>query len=564
MKKTQLTGKWKQLGTHTELFEWAASRLCTTKDELDAVGERELVVLQVFESKEVNKTKEASFGMVLSCKKLFRNFLTAAAYGDLVSISCDGTYRLTDAGWTLINLGVVGVIYDEKERQFHQRFYPCAFGFVRTECELAYEALFESVNRCVYNCLGMELKPTVGVADHAVCIAAALGKAWPEMVFVTCWPHVSRKCLATKKKSMLSDKEFLVSVVKTDINSLYKCTSYKHFKALSAKLMTKWRNKGEARYADWFTDTYLTAPFDSWFVGASTLPGSLPQQQGIESFHKSIRAHMGLYLRAAMVYFLEFSMGQIIHFCCAHRAPEEIRPFAEAPLLHSQLTKAKAITLDITKFYVVQTQCLQTFYINRKDHFDQRVTKALTKRYDKAQDQSLYRVRVSAKIKFEKLRALPKVNSDTAQLFRKKYSCECKAYVMSGWVCSHVLAAAAIKQHLNIDEIQAGIPHRRRPGRPRKELSCLVRDSLEAAEGDDTRSTGPTARLKRHLEKYPSEAIGYKALHRFKTSLPESPKEFQISCFSGVVTSVQADNKPVTWTITFTDADSHDVEVDDS
>ncbi|EEY68647.1 uncharacterized protein PITG_21912 [Phytophthora infestans T30-4] len=134
---------------------------------------------------------------------------------------------------------------------------------------------------------------------------------------------------------------------------------------------------------------------------------------------------------------------------------------------------------------------------------------------------------------------------------------------MSGWVCSHVLAAAAIKQHLNIDEIQAGIPHRRRPGRPRKELRCLVRDSLEAAEGDDTRSTGPTARLKRHLEKYPSEAIGYKSLHRFKTSLPESPKEFQISCFSGVVTSVQADNKPVTWTITFTDADSHDVEVDE-
>ncbi|EEY53021.1 uncharacterized protein PITG_19896 [Phytophthora infestans T30-4] len=126
MKKKQLTGKWKQLGTHTELFEWAASRLCTTKDEFDAVGERELVVLQVFESTEVNKTKEASFGMVLSCKKILRNFLTAAAYGDPVSISCDGTYRLTDAGWTLINLGVVGVIYDEKERQFHQRFYPCA------------------------------------------------------------------------------------------------------------------------------------------------------------------------------------------------------------------------------------------------------------------------------------------------------------------------------------------------------------------------------------------------------------------------------------------------------
>ncbi|EGZ29164.1 hypothetical protein PHYSODRAFT_309671 [Phytophthora sojae] len=135
-KKDQVKGKWKQLSSHDELFEWAASRLCSSKEEFDAVEERELVVLDVFQSNEAQETKETTYGMDLSCKRLLQNFKTADDDGDPVSLSCDGTYRLTDAGWTLINIGVVGVVYDAKERQHHQRFYPGVFGFVRTHIEL--------------------------------------------------------------------------------------------------------------------------------------------------------------------------------------------------------------------------------------------------------------------------------------------------------------------------------------------------------------------------------------------------------------------------------------------
>ncbi|KAE9039334.1 hypothetical protein PR001_g7542 [Phytophthora rubi] len=262
-KTEQIKGKWKQLSSHDELFEWAASGLCKNKDNFDSVDEREVLVLDVFRSKDVSDTNESSFGMVLSCKRLLQNFGIAAADGDPVSISCDGTYRLTNA------------------------------------------------------------------------------------------------------------------------------------------------------------------------------------------------------------------------------------------------------------------------------------------------------------VRLDKLEALPNVTNDMIQLFRRKYSCECKAYVQSGWVCSHVLAAASINEHLNLKEVQAGIPHRRLPGRPRKELSCLIRDTLEASEAEDAVFKGPAARLKRHLKKYPTEAIGYKALHRFTTSLPETRGQFQTSCFDGFVSSVQAADDPVTWTISFTDGQTHDVLLDE-
>lgn len=147
--------------------------------------------------------------------------------------------------------------------------------------------------------------------------------------------------------------------------------------------------------------------------------------------------------------------------------------------------------------------------------------------------------------------------------FWRKYTCDCKSYIASGWVCSDVLAAAAINKHINLDEIRAGIPHRRRPGRPREELSCLIRDNVGATDDDNAVVSGPAGRLKRQLTKYPTEAIGYKALHRFATSEADAPEQSQLSYFCGMVTSVQAEEDPITWNISFSDGNTHDVTIDE-
>eukprot|EP00644_Phytophthora_capsici_P016564 jgi/Phyca11/124089/e_gw1.52.357.1 len=109
--------KWRNLDHYDELFEWAASKICKTRGDMEAAGDCDLVVLSVFRSKELLQ----SLHVVFDC-------------GDPISVSCDGTYKLHQGGWTLVNFGVMGVIYDSAKREFRQRFFPCLFGFVRTEC----------------------------------------------------------------------------------------------------------------------------------------------------------------------------------------------------------------------------------------------------------------------------------------------------------------------------------------------------------------------------------------------------------------------------------------------
>ncbi|ETL37712.1 hypothetical protein L916_10642 [Phytophthora nicotianae] len=140
------------------------------------------------------------------------------------------------------------------------------------------------------------------------------------------------------------------------------------------------------------------------------------------------------------------------------------------------------------------------------------------------------------------MEALPEVRTSVVATFRSKYSCECKAYISSGWICSHELVAAAINRHLNLAEVQAGIPHRQR---------------------ENAVYAGPRGRLRRHLAQYPTEAVECKALHHFLTSSSEAPAETHGSCYTGCVTSGQLEADPIKWTISFSDGQTHDVILDE-
>ncbi|KAF4038282.1 hypothetical protein GN244_ATG09630 [Phytophthora infestans] len=111
-------------------------------------------------------------------------------------------------------------------------------------------------------------------------------------------------------------------------------------------------------------------------------------------------------------------------------------------------------------YQIVSTQRLQKFDINWKANFDHRAPASLTQRYEQAQDHSVYRVCLSAKVKYDKLHALPDVK---VQHLQRKYNCKCKGKLMLSWVCSNVLTAASINDHINLKEVQAGILYRRLP-----------------------------------------------------------------------------------------------------
>ncbi|KAG1707853.1 hypothetical protein DVH05_024504 [Phytophthora capsici] len=514
-KRQKVEMKWRNLDHYDELFEWAASKICKTRGDMEAAGDCDLVVLSVFRSKELLQ----SLHVVFDC-------------GDPISVSCDGTYKLHQGGWTLVNFGVMGVIYDSAKREFRQRFFPCLFGFVRTECLPAYQAIFSEAKRCAREFFGFDLQPATGSMDGCTSISSAYKSIWPGITLITCWPHVFRNC--TTKTHALKDKAFMKKTIIPDLKRMHLSTSHRHFKALSKSIVNSWRKSGEGDFADEFEKTYLVAPFDSWYVGAAQNPGMLAQQQGIESYNKSIKNDMDVSLRATTSYFLENTIPLILKWSCKHRTSAEIRLFAEAPLLHDQLTKAAALQ-DPTKYYLTNHKTRETLYFNRSSHFKQKATKTLAARYDKYQDHSLYRVRVQHSTAFTGLQLEPTIQADTIKQFRTKY------------------ASAAINEDLNLKEAQTKTQERRRPGRPHKKLHCLVRDRVQATEAENDRAGGPDAKLRRRLTVRPSDALGLRVLHKFQTAEAGQTDNPQSSIFRGIVTSFQPESKPPTWTIFFQD-----------
>lgn len=57
--------------------------------------------------------------------------------------------------------------------------------------------------------------------------------------------------------------------------------SQEMFNAIGESFVAVMERHGEAKFAAWFKEQYLTAPWDTWWVGASGLPGLLPNNNPV-------------------------------------------------------------------------------------------------------------------------------------------------------------------------------------------------------------------------------------------------------------------------------------------
>ncbi|EGZ21233.1 hypothetical protein PHYSODRAFT_465764, partial [Phytophthora sojae] len=123
----------------TTLQNWAAGRLCQSRDEFigvdatDAAAMNALIVLDEFEHL-VTVASEAvpSMGIIVTSRAVFRNVAHAVRdQGDTLVLSTDGTYRIHFGGWTLVDRG--GVSVERSGTDYVQRFRPWLYMFVRTE-----------------------------------------------------------------------------------------------------------------------------------------------------------------------------------------------------------------------------------------------------------------------------------------------------------------------------------------------------------------------------------------------------------------------------------------------
>lgn len=77
-----------------------------------------------------------------------------------------------------------------------------------------------------------------------------------------------------------------------DITDLHGCRSVQQFDALADLMLADWDASGEEVIGDYFKTEYLTHPFNRWSVTAGGIPTSNPNQNSIESYHKT--NHYGL------------------------------------------------------------------------------------------------------------------------------------------------------------------------------------------------------------------------------------------------------------------------------
>jgi hypothetical protein len=74
-----------------------------------------------------------------------------------------------------------------------------------------------------------------------------------------------------------------------DIEHLHFARSQKQFVALGVLMLNRWRMDKLNDLANWFEATYLTEPYNHWSVTSSGIPGVMPNQNPIESFHRDIK-----------------------------------------------------------------------------------------------------------------------------------------------------------------------------------------------------------------------------------------------------------------------------------
>jgi hypothetical protein len=120
---------------------------------------------------------------------------------------------------------------------------------------------------------------------------------WPGIKVLTCWPHIAWKG-SHENMRILVNKDQMPRCV-ADLRRLADCRSQAMFDAVGKFILRLLTVLPEVAYATWLNNQYLTPPWNVWFRTVSGIPGVQPSSQPQESYHKSIKKHSGIRLRAA-------------------------------------------------------------------------------------------------------------------------------------------------------------------------------------------------------------------------------------------------------------------------
>ena len=98
----------------------------------------------------------------------------------------------------------------------------------------------------------------IGISDCADAIRNAAETVWPNIRWLTCFPHISRKVRENEGKRISCEEN--VQVILEHIDYLHLCESEEHFDFLADLLCAYWSEElGETQFVDWFKPQYLSS-----------------------------------------------------------------------------------------------------------------------------------------------------------------------------------------------------------------------------------------------------------------------------------------------------------------
>lgn len=117
----------------------------------------------------------------------------------------------------------------------------------------------------------------------------AYQECFPGVPHLQCYPHIARKAVGEKVGLLVQkDRKGLVGHV---VLMLHLCRTKEMFDALGKVAVCYLTGLGEGEYASWLQDEYLAAPFATWYVTASGVPGITPSANPQESYHRWLKTN---------------------------------------------------------------------------------------------------------------------------------------------------------------------------------------------------------------------------------------------------------------------------------
>jgi hypothetical protein len=514
---------------------------------------------------------DISEGFIFSSAAILRNI--GVALRDLhpgIHLAIDGTYKILMGPWVLLVLATHTVNMPTSDcgrgSESTHTAVPLLFSIVKSESGRSVSALVHTLQLLARNMFGVDVLSVRSVSmDRSNALRCGIYRRLGTQVkIVNCFAHLVRK--SKDKARTFKCKPYYESTIKVDIAALHLCPSEAALVMLADLALSKWDAAGHPRYASWFRKIYMGEGWRGWWVGAAGGAGAGASNNPLEAYNKEIKVHISA--RSTMAHFLANNVHNLLRAARRRRTPTSMlneaqhkqkdmicmgsipRPVIAAAQeliaepceyqktcevlhpdrVHWHVNASGSRGVAVTMQRIQTRKALCTGTIPDAD-FAECYTAVMSMHTvsvinSTAQELDLATAATARCALNGSSSGVISSAASTAAVAREGpiisdpfYRCECKGYMTSGFLCSHVLAAYHLDKLLDLKKFAARFEGPVKNGRPLKRTAALVAMEPAATSAGGGDSNGPADKRLRGLNMVGAWVRGCGAFHGLRSGV---------------------------------------------